>query len=152
MSVFFRKYHTSPVTLIYVIANAPLHPLSSPLLTGTFLPMNIATPHSIPHSKHQPFFAAAGLLLQPGAWSAQVQPQPLLAAVMPHTMTLLRAATDAGTVAADRDAAADDSLKPHDVPPIALVIEESLIKVFCCCCCCCCQMSLTLALRAASAF
>jgi hypothetical protein len=75
-----------------------------------------------------------------------VPPHPILAAVMPRTMTLRRAGADVeadydATAAAAAAAAAAAGEQHHDrlemsgVPPIALVVEESHIKVFRCCCC-----------------
>ena len=71
--------------------------------------------------------AASALQLPPGAWSATVHPLALLAAVVPHTMTLQRSEG----VAVVRGSGVENGDDDIDflVPPIALVVEESLVTV-----------------------
>jgi hypothetical protein len=60
-----------------------------------------------------------------------VHPLALLAAVMPHTMTLQRSEAAAGehAVVLGADIESGDDETDFLVPPIALVVEESLISV-----------------------
>jgi hypothetical protein len=69
--------------------------------------------------------------LPPGAWRLPMQPNPLLAAVMPHTLTLLPDHAAVGAAADAEDEQRDGSLQLSDVPPIALLVEESFMKVSC---------------------
>jgi hypothetical protein len=75
-------------------------------------------------------WAMTGEELFPGAWSSRLQPQLLLAAVMPQSLTL---SPDAS---ADVSAASSDIFDEHisftEVPHLTLVVEESLVQVLLC--------------------